>query len=94
MIHTNTPNRKALGATNSKGLMTNNNSTYFPTGDAIQQAPDAKAIATQIAWLALHGHHVIKGTNGDFTCCKFGLSKHCADFAALVGFARKVGAVQ
>jgi len=91
MIHTKTPNRKALGATNSKGLMTNTNSTYFPTGDAIQQAPDTKAIATQIARLALAGHHVIKGDRGDYTCCKFGLARYCADYAALVAFARQVG---
>jgi len=60
--------------------------------DTTTQAPDGKAIATQIARLALAGHHVIKGDRGDYTCCKFGLTRYCADYAALVAFAKKVGA--
>lgn len=53
---------------------------------------DSKAIATQIARLAQAGHVVHKGTQGDFTVCKFGLTRYCASFAELVAFAKKVGA--
>jgi len=48
--------------------------------------------ATVIAKLALAGHVVHKGNQGDFTVCKFGLTRYCADFTALVAFAKKVGA--
>ncbi len=58
----------------------------------IQATDNSKAIATQIARLALAGHHVIKGDRGDYTVCKFGLSRYCDDFTALVAFAKKVGA--
>jgi hypothetical protein len=52
---------------------------------------DSKAIATQIAHLALAGHHVIKGDRGNYTVCKFGMTRYCKDFAALVAFAWQVG---
>lgn len=52
---------------------------------------DSKAIANQIARLALAGHHVIKGDRGDFTVCKYGLTRYCANFAELAAFARKLG---
>jgi len=60
--------------------------------DTTTQTTDSKAIATQIARLALAGHTVHKGTHGDFTVCKYGLTRYCADYAALVAFAQKVGA--
>jgi hypothetical protein len=53
--------------------------------------PDSKAIANQIALLALAGHHVIKGGAGDYTVCKYGLSRYCADFAEIQAFAVKLG---
>jgi len=84
--------QKAPGACDSKGLHTDTNASYFASHGPIQQAPDGKAIATQIARLALAGHHVIKGTHGDYSVCKFGLCKYCADFESLVAFARQVGA--
>lgn len=57
------------------------------------QTPDnSKVIANQIARLALAGHVIHKGIHGDYTVCKFGLARYCADFAALVAFAKKVGA--
>ena len=78
--------QKAPGACDSKGLHTDTNASYFASHGPIQQDPDSNSTAT------LAGHHVIKGTHGDFTCCKFGLTRYCADFAELVAFAKKVGA--
>jgi len=87
-----TTQQKAPGATNATGLTTDTNNADFPIGGAIQQAPDTKAIATQIARLALAGHHIIKGDSGDFTVCKYGQTRYCKDFAELAAFAQKVGA--
>jgi len=84
--------QKAPGACDSKGLHTDTNASHFASHGPIQQAPDGKAIATQIARLALAGHVVHKGTHGDYTVCKFGLARYCADYAALVAFAKQVGA--
>lgn len=50
-----------------------------------------KAIATQIARLALAGHTVHKGKAGDYTVCKHGMSRYCKDFAELQAFARLLG---
>ena len=59
--------------------------------DTTTQTTDSNAIANLIARLALAGHVVHKGQHGDFTCCKFGLTRYCADFAELAAFAQKVG---
>jgi hypothetical protein len=56
-----------------------------------QSTTDSKAIANQIARLALAGHHVIKGTAGDYTVCKYGLTRYCANFAELAAFTRQLG---
>jgi len=53
----------------------------------------ANQIANQIAKMALAGHTVIRGDRGDYTVCKFGLTRYCKDIAELEAFARKVGAV-
>jgi len=79
------------GQGNNPQKDSNNDGDYRKHGP-IQQAPDGKAIATQIARLALAGHTVHKGTHGDYTVCKYGLTRYCADYAALVAFAQKVGA--
>jgi hypothetical protein len=50
-----------------------------------------KAIATQIARLALAGHAVHKGQNGDYTVCKYGMTRYCANFAELQAFAVQLG---
>ena len=84
--------QKAPEAANSKGLHTDTNNSHSPTGGGIQQATDAKDIATQIARLALAGHVVHKGSEGDFTVCKYGLTRYCENFAELAAFAKKVGA--
>jgi hypothetical protein len=52
---------------------------------------DSKAIATQIAHLKLAGHVVHKGQSGDYMLSKYGMSKHCKDFAELAAFAQKLG---
>jgi len=52
---------------------------------------DSKAIANQIARLALAGHHVIKSDSSDYTACKYGQTRFCANFAELAAFARQLG---
>jgi len=59
--------------------------------DADQGAPDRKAIATQIARLALAGHAVHKGQHGDYTVCKYGMTRYCQDAAELAAFAKLLG---
>ena len=86
MSHTNT-NEKAPGATNTGGLATNtSNDLNFATGTRHR-----KAEATQIAELALAGHAVHKGRNGDCLVCNSGLTRYCQDFDALKAFARRLG---
>lgn len=87
----NTTTQKAADATNANGLHTNTTSIDFLTAAAIEQAPNGKAIATEIARLALAGHAVHKGNCGDFTVCKYGMAKYCQDFTELQAFSRKFG---
>jgi predicted alpha/beta hydrolase family esterase len=56
-----------------------------------QTTDTSKAIANQIARLSLAGHIVHKGGFGDFTVCKYGLTRYCADFTELVAFAVNLG---
>ena len=93
MTHTNT-NEKAPGACDSKGLTTDTNGANFRTDGAIQQAHDGKAIATQIARLALAGHTTHRGSAGDFTVCKYGMARYCKDFSELHAFVRQLGMTQ
>ena len=86
--------QKAAGATNTNGLHTDTNAADFLTGDASGQAPDGKAIATQIACLALAGHAVHQIADGGYLVCKYGYTHHAKDFAALQAFARKLGVTQ
>ena len=90
MTHTNTV-RKAAGASNTNGLHTDTEGANFLTDRASQQALDGNAIANQIGRLALAGHRVIKGDSSDYTVCKYGLTRYCADFAELAAFARQLG---
>lgn len=93
MTHTNTM-KKAAGATNSNGQHTDTNGADFRIDGAIQQAHDDNAIATQLARLALSGHTTHKGSAGDFTVCKYGMSRYCKDFTELQAFARQLGVTQ
>ena len=89
----NTP-QKAADATNANGLHTDTNTADFRTGDATGQAPDGKAIATQLARLALAGHAVHQLADGGFLVSKYRYTHHAKDFAALQDFARKLGVTQ
>ncbi len=89
----NTTQRAArAGSTNV--LPTGTNKTDFSTGEAMGQAPDAKAIATQIARLALAGHAVYQIADGGFLVSKYSYTHHAKDFAVLQEFARKFGVNQ
>lgn len=82
-----TTNEKAPGAINTEGLTTDTtNDLNSATGER-----HSKAIATQIARLALAGHAVHKGKSDDYIVCKYGLSRYCQDFEALQSFARQLG---
>ena len=66
---------------------------YTTTNDldyATGQRP-GKAIATQIAELALAGHTVHQLQCGDFLISKWGYSYYAQDFEALQAFAQKLG---
>ena len=89
-MHTNTQ-QKAPGACDSKGLHTYTNTPNFASHGPIDQAPDPKARATQIAHLAIAGHAAHKLVDGGYLVCKYGLTHHAQDFAALQCFARKLG---
>ena len=93
MIHTNTM-QKAARATNSNGLHTDTNASNFASHGPLNQAPDPKAIATQIAHLAIAGHAVHKLIDGGYLVCKYGYTHHAQDFAALQCFARRLGVKQ
>ncbi len=73
-------------ACHSKGLEADTTSVYFSTPDE-----QGKAIATQIARLALADHAVHKGSAGDFTVCKYGSSRYRQDFVDPQTFARQLG---
>ena len=84
-----TTNRKAPAPTKVQGAFQNTNDA-----DSRTSATEGKALATQIAWLALAGHVVHKGQLGDFLVCKYGMSRWCKDFAELQAFSRKLGVTQ
>lgn len=86
--------QKAAGAINTNGLHTDTNGFDFRTVGALEQAPDGKAIATQIAHLALAGHAVHQLTGGGYLVSKYSYTHHAKDFAALQAFARKLGVKQ
>ena len=52
--------------------------------------PD-KALATVKAGFALAGHQVYDGDNRDFLVTRWGMSRYCDSFAALLAFAKKLG---
>lgn len=55
-----------------------------------ESTPAGKRLATTIAQLALAGHAVHKLETG-FLVSRWGQTRHCPDFPALVGFARQIG---
>lgn len=80
--------------TNIKVLHTETNSADVRSHGTIQQAPDGKAISTQIARLALAGNAVHKGQSGDYLVSKYGMTRYCANFTELEAFACKLGVNQ
>ena len=52
---------------------------------------DTKEVTHQVTRLALAGHVVHQGKTGDFTVCKYGMTRYCKDFAELQAFARQLG---
>lgn len=83
-------NEKALCAINTKGLATDTtNDLNFATGTR-----HSKAIAMQIAELAIRGHAVHQLKDGGFLVCKYGHTFHAVDFAELQAFARRLGVSQ
>jgi hypothetical protein len=90
MTHTTTI-EKAVEAINSNGQHTDTTGANFRTAGTIKQAHDGKAIATQLARLALAGHAVHTGSAGDFTVCKYGMTRYCKNFAELQAFVRQLG---
>lgn len=83
-------NEKAPCAINTEGLATDTtNDLNFATGTRHR-----KAIATQIAELALRGHAVHLLKDGGFLVCKYGHTIHAIDFAELQAFARRLGVSQ
>ena len=89
--YTNPTNGKASGVSDdSKGLDTDtNNDLNFATGTR-----HSKAIATQVAELAIRGHAVHQLKDGGFLVCKYGHTFHANDFAELQAFARRLGVSQ
>ncbi len=85
-----TPNEKAPGAINTEGLATDTtNDLNFATGQRHR-----KAIATQMAELALRGHAVHLLKDGGFLVCKYDHTFHAIDFAELQDFSRRLGVSQ
>ena len=87
---THAANEKAPGAINTEGLTTDTtNDLNFATGTR-----HSKAIATQIAELAIRGHAVHQLKGGGFLVCKYGYTFHAIDLAELQAFARRLGVSQ
>ena len=83
-------NEKAPGAINTEGLDTyNTNDLNFATGTR-----HSKAIATQVAELAIRGHAVHQLKDAGFLVCKYGHTFHANDFAELQAIARRLGVSQ
>ena len=88
--HIDTNNGKTPGAINTEGLDTDTtNDLNFATGTR-----HSKAIATQVAELALRGHEVHQLTDGGYLVCKYGYTHHAPDFEALQAFARRLRVTQ
>ena len=87
--HTDPTNEKAPGAINTEGLTTTTNDLNFATGKR-----RSKAIATQVAELAIRSHAVHRLKDGGFLVCKYSHTFLAHDFAELQAFARRLGVSQ
>lgn len=75
---------KAPGAANARGFQESTN-----TPDSANACEKHKA--NLIAGFALRGYAVHEADDGGFLVCRWNLSRHCPDLAALGAFARMVG---
>lgn len=82
---TDTAIEKAPGACDTEGFHTDTNIPNSATG-----TQNSKAIATQIAELALAGYAVHKLRCDDFLVCRYGHSYYAQDFQTLQAFAHKL----
>ncbi len=83
MNHTDPTIQNAPGATNTDGFGTDStNDLDFATGHR-----RSKAIATQVAELALRGYAVHQLVDGRYLVCKFRQTFHADDFTAFQAFA-------
>ena len=90
MTHTNTQ-QKAPRACDSEGLHNDTNRSDFRSHGATNQAHDGKAIANQIARLALAGHTVHLLKDETYLVCKWGYTHHADDLGSLKAFAVRLG---
>lgn len=87
---TDRTNEKAPGAINTEGLTTDTtNDLNFATGTR-----HCKAIATQVAELAIRGHAIHQLKDGGFLVRKYGQTFHVNYFPELPAFARRLGVSQ
>jgi hypothetical protein len=89
--YTDPTNGKVPGVSDdAKGLDTDTtNDLNFATGTR-----HSKAIATQVAELAIRGHAVHQLKEGGFLVCKYGHTFHAINFVELQAFARRLGVSQ
>ena len=90
-MHTDTPNEKAPGTCNSKGLGTDTtNDLNFPTGQR-----EGKAFATLAARFALAGHTLTRSNPADgavlYYAGRWGLSRALHDLDAAAQFLTQIG---
>ncbi|MBC7718350.1 MAG: hypothetical protein H7Z77_00950 [Chitinophagaceae bacterium] len=88
----NSTKGNGLTADNSQPAETykqDTNDLNFATGTR-----NSKAIAAQIAELAIRGHAVHQLKDGGFLVCKYGHTFHANDFAELQAFSRRLGVNQ
>jgi len=62
--------------------------------DSATDERQRKALSTVTAQLALQGHAVHVGSNGDYLVSRWNMSRYCQDFAALQDFARRLGVIE
>ena len=90
MLFPTTP--KTADALSAIPLHPSSTGADFFTGAATEQASSVKAIATEIALLAMAGYAVHKGRASDFIVSKYDtMTKYCEDFAELQAFFRRIG---
>jgi hypothetical protein len=86
-----TPIEKGRGTCDTLSREAATNYLNFYRQLAIIQALDSEAMTIQIARLAPIWHYVIKGCEGDFLVCKFGLSRYSREFVEFQEVSAKLG---